>query len=160
PFSTLCADEKSEEAAKQKATALGNLKKLNLEQVITHDTDDLFLCGNIPEKQLKSLGDALQKDFLMIQKTVKFDEKDKPFAGKITLYLFDKKAQYASFVRLVKQDRPESKETSTYVIDRDNAYIAMIIDSSDPFLKQECEAASQLGIVVLERKAGPELTPS
>ena len=153
------ADEKSDLAAKQKETALANLMKLDFKTSASAATGDILVVGTVTEKEAKSLADLFQKQYTLVTKALKFDAQDKQIQGKMTIYCFTTKREYATFARLIRKERPEANETSTHDVSGDDCFVALVVESSANSLIDP-EIASTLGVALLERKTGIDILPA
>ena len=149
---TRAADD--EEIAKQKETIAANVKKIELPKVAVQETADFFVVSALPDARAKQLGEALQKAYALSVKALKFEGEERPWKGKLAVYVFPDKDNYRSFVRLVEQRRPESDETSSVSVRSETPHIALFTTKGEATGAIEAEAAAQVAAAVLGRKAG------
>jgi hypothetical protein len=154
----LQADPKSDLVSKQKTLAAENIKKVKPDSSKSYETPNLIICGTLPEKQLKSIGDQLQKQFTYVHKALKFGKDDKDILGKLAVYCFTNKREYASFIRLVRTERAESDQTYSYDVSGENCSVALVADGSGNQILDP-EVGATLGVALLERKAGTDSLP-
>lgn len=157
-LSAALADEKSDEAARQKVTAKENLDKIGAKTPTFIETTDLIVCGTISPKEAKPIADLLQKQYAIASKALKFDDKDKAIRGKFVVYCFSSKREYASFARQIRQERPESTETNTFDVSGDDCFLAVVVAPSGNF-PIDPEVSASIGAALLERKVGGKFLP-
>jgi len=113
-------------AAKQKAVALENAQKLGkLKPLALFEQDSLLVVGDLPEVQLQRLAQALQRQYAVAAKALGFSGEDKPWPGKLAVYVLSDKGAYASFVRSVEKRSPESGESATADVRRPEPHVAV-----------------------------------
>ena len=114
------AKEKDKETAtRQKATAVANLKKVELKGVVV-ETDYFLVAGTISEEKAKALGKALDKVVPVARKAAQYEEKDEPWKGKLAVYFLPEGKEFKSFVRGVVGEQPSG--------------VAYSLRSDDPFV--------------------------
>jgi hypothetical protein len=159
PFSATFADERSDAIAAQKSAAAAHLKKLDVANHTIQETDDLFVCGSVGMVKAKALADQLQKHYAATVKALKFEGNERPWKGKLAIYVFLDKKVYASFVRTVEQRRPESEETGSSEVRSDEPHVAITAEPGARAGALEAEAARQVAAALLIRRASPAELP-
>jgi len=159
PFSATFADERSDAIAAQKSAAVANLKKLDVANPSVQETDDLFVCGIVAADKAKALADHLQKHYAATVKALKFEGNEGPWKGKLAIYVFPDKKNYASFVRTVEQRRPESEEIGSSEVRSDELHVAVTAKPGAPAGALDAEAARQVAAALLTRRASPAELP-
>src|SRR5262245_64251463 len=87
-------------SAKQKAVAQENAQKLGRSKPLAlFEQDSLIVVGDLPESQLQRLAQALQKQYAVATKALGFTGTDRPWPGKLAVYVLSEKGSFASFVR-------------------------------------------------------------
>ena len=105
PVSTNLADEKDDLVAKQRAFVMQTMKKCEVAKPALIETQDLIVCGPFAEEKLKTMGELVQKNYTAALKALKFEMTDNPPSGKLAIYFFPERKQYALFVGDVVNDR-------------------------------------------------------
>jgi hypothetical protein len=146
-------DERSDAIARQKTTAMNNMEKVGVEKPNSHESADLILCGVLPTEKLKALGEAVQKQYAVAFKAVKYGPEETPWTGKLAVYVFTEKGHFNSFIRQVEQRRPEPEQTSSMDVRSDNPHAVLYSDKTD-IASQEAEASKMVTIALMSRKAG------
>jgi hypothetical protein len=121
----LRADENDDAAAKQKAAAADNWQKLELKDAPgVAETAHLLLYAQMPEAKAKALVASLEKQYELAAKVLKFDDKEqRPWPGKLTVYVLADKPTFNSFLRKVEKRSP-MEETSVVVVRGDEPHVA------------------------------------
>jgi len=97
------ADEKSDTLAKQKAAADANWKKLEIPNASPMvETPHFLIYSRQSEAKAKALGATLDKVFATATKALKYDDKDRPWPGKLAIYLVPERSQFVDFMRKVE----------------------------------------------------------
>lgn len=100
--------DKDKELVKQaKDTALANLKKAGLEKPTVVETNNFIIVGSVSAEKAKALGEVLEKTTTLTRKTLKYDEKEASWKGKLTVYFVPDNAEYKSLMRRAFQQPPE-----------------------------------------------------
>ncbi len=93
--------------AKAKTTAAANLKKANIDKPTVVETTNYLVVGSMPEEKAKALGEMLEKTTTLTRKTLKFDEKESPWKGKLIVYFMHDNAEFKALMRRAFQIPPE-----------------------------------------------------
>jgi hypothetical protein len=144
--------------AEQRKVAAANWKRAFEKDDAPHlETANLLLYGTVPGKTLKEVGPVLEKDLALAQKALGVEKRDM-WAGKLTVYLVQEKAAYGTFIRRVEKRHPEEGEVGSAAVRRDQPHVVAgpPREPVDPHV--EGQAAAQIAIAVLNKKAG-ETTP-
>jgi hypothetical protein len=151
---------KDEQGRKQKQAVQANLKKLNNPNLALTETDLFLIASTLPEAKSKALGEQLDKQYKAVLKALKVEESDKPWPGKLAVYVFAARDDYTSFVRQVEQRRPDADESSTVVSRGDEPHIALTPEPGTKPTEAELATAAgfQVAAAVLGRRAGPAAT--
>jgi hypothetical protein len=158
--SFLRADEKDEEVVKQKAKALEILKKCDVAKPALIETQDLIVCGPLPEDKLKTMGATVQKQYAAALKSLKFEASDPPFKGKLIIYFFPERKPYSFFVSEVIGERLEKHDRSHADGRGEPAYVAVSVPPAEKATDLEAEAGLQSAVALFQAKAGPARLPA
>src|SRR5215212_8496281 len=71
---------------KQKKLAADNMKQADVAVFATVETDDLILVATLPDEKAKGLAAQLQKTSVLARKVLQYEDKEKPWTGKLTVY--------------------------------------------------------------------------
>jgi hypothetical protein len=149
------ADDKADEAlVKQKKAVAENWDKLAAGEMATHETEHLLLVApKEQQKKLKGLGEQLEKYHDAAAKLL-FGDKDRPWAGKLAVYVFDQPETYDAFVRRVEKRRLLGEENGTYAAEDDAPHVAVCPPRTPQDPAADLQAGQHVAMVVLARKAG------
>src|SRR5207237_10821911 len=104
PGATIAADDEAAAlVARQKQSAEANCRALRLAPLATAENANLLLYGAAPEARLRTLAANLEKYYATAHKVLQFDPGDKPWTGKLTVYVFADRGQFRSFVRQIEK---------------------------------------------------------
>ncbi len=84
---------------KAKATAVANLKKAGIEKPTAVETNNYLVVGSMSEEKAKTLGEVLEKTTALARKTLKYEEKDTAWKGKLVVYLMPEIKEYQALMR-------------------------------------------------------------
>ena len=140
---------------KQKQQAAANLKQAEITNAVTVETDDLIVCATLPEEWAKALAAGLQKCYLTARKPLQYEEKERPWTGKLTYYFVTEPRQFKTFMRAVVGESPRDSEYH-FALRGDAPYVLDLGDASNPAAQQEAfaEAGARVAVVVLNAKTG------
>jgi hypothetical protein len=109
------ADDKSELLAKQKTAAEQKWKKLGLEKTNAPiETPNFFVYAHLAEAKTKALGSVLDKQFVTALKGLKYDAEERPWQGKLALFVFPERSEFVDFLRKIEKRSPEEDEASFF----------------------------------------------
>ncbi|HEY1188418.1 MAG TPA: hypothetical protein VGE74_12270, partial [Gemmata sp.] len=94
-----------------KAAAIANLKKANIDKPTVVETPNYIVVGSLPEAKAKALGEVLEKSTVLARKALKFDDKESPWKGKLTVYFMPDSAEFKALMRRAFQVPPEGAHT-------------------------------------------------
>jgi hypothetical protein len=149
----LTADEKEELSTKQKKTAVANLKKANVEAPNFVETDQLLLCGPLPEEKLKAWGEMVQKQYALALKALKFENSDNPPKGRVTVYFFPERKHYTLLVGELVNERVDKDERGHADASGDTPYVAVTVVPGGKPTDLDVEAGIQITGLLLQSKA-------
>jgi hypothetical protein len=118
-----------------------------------HETANLLLYGTVPGKDLKEVGATLEKQLAAAKKVLALEKNDL-WPGKLTVYLFPERSQYAAFIRRVEKRYPEPDEVGSAAIRSDQPHVAAGPPKEAVDLPVDGQAAAQIGVALLKKKAG------
>jgi hypothetical protein len=139
------------EVKAQKAAAVENMKRAGVDKPAAVETTGLLVYSSLTEGKTKPIADTAQKAFDAAKKALKFDDKDKPWAGRLTVYVLADRKEYASFVRLVESRKPEADETWAVQVRGAEPYAAVGAKTETALAG---EAAAGVAVALLDQKAG------
>jgi hypothetical protein len=146
--------EMASKVAEQQATAQENWKKVTRADKTPHvETDSLLLFGKVPDRDLKDIGALMEKQYILARNAVALEEED-PWPGKLTVYLFPDRKQFASFVRTVEKRRPDKDDTGSYLVRGDFPHVAAGPPAEEGESSVAFHAAEQLGAALIAKKVG------
>lgn len=123
----IAADDKGDILATQKAAAAANWKKVDLGEATVIETDALIVYGTFPAKVLKPLADAVTKHHAVAATALRYTDEEKPWPGKLTLYVFAERPDFASFLRRIEARSPERDENGSNRPTGDTPHAAVFV---------------------------------
>lgn len=109
------AQDKDKDAALVKAAkdaAVANLKKAGIDKPTVVETPGYLVAGSLSEEKAKALGEALEKTTAVARKALKFDDKEAPWKGKLTVYFMPDNAEFKALMRRAFQVPPEGAHSA------------------------------------------------
>ena len=148
--------DKSADVKLQKAAATEKLTKASLLKTTLVETNDLIVYTTWPEAKAKTLAATVQKVYESTFKTLKFEPADSPWPGKLTVFFLPERKEFASFVRLVEQRRPDAADTTSVQIRSKEPYILVGLETDSKFTEADMagEAGAAVAEALLNTKAG------
>lgn len=125
PAAGVAEDGDAASAPKQKQAAEANLKALQLPTAARAETPNFLLFGALPEARSKSLGSTLEKHYATAVRGLQYAKDEKPWAGKLAVYVFTDRGQLRSFIRQVEKRSPDEAELSTSNVNGDAPHLAI-----------------------------------
>ena len=127
PLSTGLAQPKKDEkdGAKQKATAVANMRKADLAGAKVIETDHFVVATTLPEEKAKALGAVLEKITPVVRKAAQFEEKEEAWKGKLAVYFLPEGREFKGFMRSVVVDQPDGIH---YDLRADNPFVVDPVD--------------------------------
>jgi hypothetical protein len=147
--------EMASQVAEQEAAARENWKKVTrTDKPPFVETDSLLVLGKVPDRALKDIAALLEKQYALARTALDMEKED-PWPGKLTIYLFPDRRQFASFVRTVEKRRPDKDDTGSNLIKGDFPHVAAGPPAEEGESNVPFQAAEQLGAALIARKIGP-----
>ena len=145
-------------AAKQKAAVTANLSKAGLKKLATAETKHVQVISSLSEARAKALAEAAQKTFAFAHKALKLDEMLWP--GKLTVVVLGDAREFSSYVRVVTQQRPDSKDWFTINVRGDVPTAAAMLEAGEKAKDAELGAtvSTVVAAALLNKKAGTSPT--
>jgi hypothetical protein len=146
-------DKTAEKVAAQKKAAEDNWDLVEAGPFAHQETKHLLLY--VPkgmDKRLKDAGVLLEKHYDLAKKALAYD-KEEPWTGKLTVYLFAERPHFTAFVRRVEKRRVMEGDSSSFSAD-DPPHAAAGPGRGKQALPAEAEAGEQVAVAMLVRKAG------
>jgi hypothetical protein len=155
---TVWADEAADKIAAQKKAAEENWAQAEAGEFAHLETPHLLIYGSKSlEKKLKDMGATLEKHQEMARKALVYDEKNEPWPGKLTIYLFADREPFAAFVRRVEKQRVEADDTGSHFVDSDAPHAVAGPPRHKKDLPMDDEIAEQSAAALLQKKAGKDV---
>jgi hypothetical protein len=147
------ADDAAPVLAKQKQTAEAILKALQVAPVARAESSNFLLFGTIPETRLKGLAASLDKQYSIARKGLQFAKDEKPWTGKLAVYVFVDRGQFRSFIRQIEKRSPDDAELTTANVTGDAPHMAIGPVQGKDAVTLETQAGNQLATAVLSARA-------
>lgn len=148
------------EVKKQKETAAENLKQAGVTKPELAETKNLLVYSTLTAEKTKPIADAAQKAFDAAKKALKYDDKDRMWAGKLTVYMLADRKEFMSFVRLVESRKPEADDVWSVNVRGTEPYVAagVLATAKTPEVSLREETAGAVAAALLDQKAGASST--
>ena len=145
------------DALNKKAEA--NWETVGAGKLTRHETKHFLVCApEAMEKQLKSVGELLEKHHDKAKEALKFEIKEEykgeVLPGKVVVYLFGERDFFTAFVRRIEARRLLPEETSSYSAVEAKLHVAASPPRSKMGLPVEIQACEQAASLMLARRAG------
>jgi hypothetical protein len=152
------ADEAADKVAAQKKAAEENWAQVEAGEFAHLETAHLLIYASKSlERKLKDMGATLEKHQEMARKPLGYDEKNEPWPGKLTIYLFADREPFAAFVRRVEKRRVEADDTGSHYVDTDAPHAVAGPARHKKDLPMDDEIAEQSAAALLQKKAGKDV---
>lgn len=148
------ADEAAEILAKQKASSAAKWEKFASKDASKLETDLFLLHGTVPEAKLKAIGEAMTKHYTVAVKALKFEKDQKPWTGKLAVFILTDRENYTQFVRQAEQRSPQAEDSGSVELGGDLPFITIGMARGQDAMNPEQAACSQVSVAVLRGKAG------
>ena len=148
------ADEASEALAKQKGAAESNWKKVEFDKPAPMvETTHFLLFAQAPEARTKALGSGMDKMYATMLKALDYKGDDRPWPGKLPVYVFTDRTEFVTFMRKVVKKSPKEDDSSHFAFKAEDSILVVGMPKTGK-VDGELEAKYQLATAVLERKMG------
>lgn len=122
----LRADEPDQVLAKQRATAAELWKKMAFEKPAPPvETANLIVYANQPEARTKALAATLDRQFVTAARALEYKDKgpERPWPGKLAVYLLPDRTEFGSFLRHAEKRSPEAEESGSVSLRGDAPHV-------------------------------------
>jgi hypothetical protein len=155
---TVWADEATDKIAAQKKAAEENWAQVEAGEMAHLETSHLLIyASKSMERKLRDMSATLEKHQEMARKALGYDEKNEPWPGKLTIYLFADREPFAAFVRRVEKRRVEAEDTGSHFVDSDSPHAVAGPPRHKKDLPMDNEIAEQSAAALLQKKAGKDV---
>jgi hypothetical protein len=150
----LIADEKEDPLRKQKETAEANWKRLEISKPAPPvESAHLIVYSDYPETRTKALSTAAERYYAAAAKALKYGTKDKPWPGKLAVYVISDRTLFNRFIRGVAKRSPEGEEFAIITITGDTPHLAVGPMRGEK-LPSDSVVMSQIATALLKAKVG------
>lgn len=153
PKSASAADNDAAAIAKQKQIAEANCRTVQLAPLGKAESANFLLFGAIPEARLKGQAANLEKQFTTAFKAMQYEKDEKPWTGKLTVYLFTDRGQFRSFIRQVEKRSPDEGENSSIHATGEAPHVAVAPGQSKEAATPETQAGYDVAVAVMSARA-------
>ncbi len=153
PTLTARADDVAQVVSQQKQTAEAIGKALQLTSLAQADSANFLLFGTVPPAKLKSLATTLEKEYTLGVKVLQFEKDEKPWTGKLAVYVFTDRGQLRSFIRHVQKRSPDDAEQGCHDVSGEAPYVAAGPGRGKDAAPPETQAGYELGAALLAARA-------
>ena len=152
----LAAGQDDKTVQSQKAAVTANLSKAGLKKLAAAETKNLLVLSSLPETKAKTVAEAAQKVFAFAGKALKLDEKDVLWPGKLTFVALADGREFTSYIRVVTQQRPDSKDWFAVNVRGDVPTATVLLDAGEKTKDTELTATASavVAAALLNKKAG------
>jgi hypothetical protein len=148
------ADEKSAALEKQKAAAQANWKKMEFEKPAPMvETTHFLLFAQTPEARSRALGSGMDRMYAVMLKALDYKGDDRPWPGKLPVYVFSDRTEFVTFMRKVVKKSPKEDESSHFAFKAEDSLLVVGMPRTGS-VDADLEAKHQLAAAILERKMG------
>ncbi len=147
------AQETGEIEKKQIAFAEAALTKAGIDKQAMMEVDNFRFYGSIAKEKATPLAKALARYASTTTKLARYKDDDKPWQGKLTVFVIAERAKYATFVRNNEERRAEGDEKSSMSAKGDTPYVAITTEGLKPG-EMETKLIEELEGAILSRKVG------
>ena len=149
-------DVKETQVAAQKKAVAAALKQAELTKIISVESAEIAFYTTLPEARAKIIVAGAQKAFDATQKVLKFDDKEKIWPGKLTLYYLPERRDFTAMKRSLLPENTDKRATSFVRVRGPEPYILMGTDAGVKQTDAEivAEAGEQVAGAMLDHKAG------
>ncbi len=164
-FALLCsaalrADDQSEMLAKQKAAAEENWKKMEFGKAATEvETPSFLILSRQTEAKTKALAASLEKIFATAKKPLKYSDQDRPWPGRLIVYVVPDRNEFVTFMRRVVKKSASDDDLSFSEVRGDDAALVIGSPKGDS-VEPEAQAKMELTTMLLKRKIGAGSPPA
>jgi hypothetical protein len=157
----LNADGGDDALTKQKAAAEATWKKMEFgkDAAPLVETPNLLVYSRLPEAKTKALLTSLDKIMPLALKALKYDAMDRPWAGKLTVYILPDRGDFVEFMRKIIRKSPGEDDLSYSSVSGDDAMMAIGAPRSGMEDPEEL-AHLELANVLLRKKLGGAEPPA
>jgi hypothetical protein len=147
------ADTDAAAVTRQRQAAEANCRTVQLAPLGTAETANFLVYGAAPEARLKGLAANLEKQFSTAFRALQFDKDQKPWTGKLTVYVFTDRGQFRSFVRQVEKRSPDEGENSSIAATGETPHIAVAPGQSKEAATPETQAGYDAAVALMAARA-------
>jgi hypothetical protein len=152
------AEDNAGKVAAQKKGAQDNWSSLDLGESAHLETAHLLIFApKSLEKRLKDAGNLLEKVHDQARSALKYEDKDDPWSGKLTVYLFTDRDSYTKFVRRIEQRRLDSDDLASFSLPGERPHVAACPSKNKRDPNLEGLAAGQIACALMQKKAGADV---
>lgn len=137
---------------KQKQAGASAVKAMAGSPMTNVETPSLLIWSSIPEQKLKSLSALLEKQFTTAAAALQYEKGERPWPGKLTVYLIPDRQQFRSFVRQVEKRSPDDSEQSSQMLSGETPHVAVGPGRSASAASLEAQAGNEIATAVLATK--------
>ncbi|MFL5340003.1 MAG: hypothetical protein ACJ8F7_07620 [Gemmataceae bacterium] len=151
----LWADDKDEALAKQRESAAAKWKKMAFEKsppVV--ETANFLVHARLPETKTKALASALDRQFPVMLKALKYEGEDRPWPGKLQVFVFAERSEFTDFMRKALKKPVKEDDSTFFSFEAEDSVLVIGAPRGGAKTDPEAEAKHQLATAVLARKMG------
>lgn len=140
---------KQREAAKEAAAEVDILKPG------TAESEHLIVVSDLPQKQVDELTKLLEQRYAVVRKVLRFDDSDKPWTGKLTVYLFQDRSTFTSFLRKIEKRAPADRDESVSGVWRgETPHLTVAVGLGEDVANLPAKSLKQMAVALLNIRAG------
>jgi hypothetical protein len=141
-------DAKDTQAKAQRKAAEESLKKAEVAKVLPYESAEVVLFTSAPEAKAKAYVGYAQKAFDATQKVLKFDEKERLWPGKLTVYYLPERRDFTAMKRTLVPDSSDKRSNVLVRVRGPEPFALMGIDQGTK--PTDAEIVAELGEAVAE----------
>jgi hypothetical protein len=112
-----------------------------------------LLFGVSTDARLKVLAGNLERQFAAAFKALQFDSDDKPWTGKLTVYIFADRGQFRSFVRQIEKRSPDDGDQSSASVRGDLPHIGVASGQGKDAVTADMQAGYEVAMALMSVRA-------
>jgi hypothetical protein len=159
PMAVVAADDETAAAiAKQKQTAEANCRTLQLAPLSKAESANFLVYGASPEPRLKVLATNLERQYSTAAKGLQFEKDNKPWPGKLAVYVFADRGQFRSFVRQIEKRSPDDGDQGSAKVQGETPHIAVAPGQGRDAVTADTQAGYEVAVALMAvRSKGTQL---
>ena len=156
PGSIIAADIAEKDVVPQRKAAAESMKVAVSGDATSIETKHLLIYSTVSKDKLDPIAEIAEKTFDYAYETLKFEDKDVLWPGKLTIYYLPDRKDYVAFSRLIDQNKPDKSEYSSTKLRGNEPYVLLTDNPQleDKDINPSLEVGMRVAAALLDRKSG------